>query len=53
MAVNTPAHLLLGLAAFGRPGDRRVSGAALAGALVPDLSLYLLAGGALATGVPA
>lgn len=51
--MNTPAHLILGLAAFGKPGDRRVTGAALAGALMPDLSLYVLAGGALAIGIPA
>ncbi len=42
--MNTPAHLIFGLAAFGRPGNRAVTGAALAGALIPDLSLYLLAG---------
>ncbi|MEM7710494.1 MAG: cobalamin biosynthesis protein CobQ, partial [Pseudomonadota bacterium] len=51
--MNTPAHLILGLAAFGKPGDRRVTGAALLGALLPDLSLYLLAGGALGLGIPA
>ena len=45
--MNTPAHLIAGLAAFGRPDARRVTAAALAGALVPDLSLYLLAGWAL------
>ncbi|MGB3555552.1 MAG: cobalamin biosynthesis protein CobQ [Jannaschia sp.] len=51
--MNTPAHLLIGLAVFGKPGRPRVTGAALAGALLPDLSLYLLAGGALAAGIPA
>lgn len=51
--MNTPAHLIVGLAAFGKPGHPRVTGAALAGALLPDLSLYLLAGGALGLGVPA
>lgn len=51
--MNTPAHLILGLAAFGKPGDRRVTGAALAGALLPDLSLYVLGGGALGLGLPA
>ncbi|MEQ6248579.1 cobalamin biosynthesis protein CobQ [Sulfitobacter sp. HNIBRBA3233] len=45
--MNTPAHLLLGTAVFGRGGDRRVIAAAMAGSLLPDLSLYLLAGGAL------
>ncbi len=42
--MNTPAHLLIGAAAFARPGEPRVTYAALAGALMPDLSLYLLAG---------
>ena len=45
--MNTSAHLLLGAAAFGRGGDWRLIWAALAGSLAPDLSLYLLAGGAL------
>ena len=43
-ALNTPAHLVMGMAAFGPPGDARVTLAALAGGLLPDLSLYLLAG---------
>lgn len=42
--MNTPAHLILGLAAFARPGARRVTLAAGAGALLPDLSLYVMAG---------
>lgn len=41
--MNTPAHLIFGLAAFGKPNDRAVTSAALAGAIIPDLSLYLLA----------
>ena len=45
--MNTPAHLIFGVAAFGRPDSPRVTVAALAGALTPDLSLYLLAGWAL------
>ena len=45
--MNTPAHLIFGIAAFGRPDSPRVTVAALAGALTPDLSLYLLAGWAL------
>lgn len=45
--MNTPAHLLLGLAAFGRKDARSVSWAAAAGALLPDLSLYVLAGTSL------
>ncbi|MGJ8610165.1 MAG: cobalamin biosynthesis protein CobQ [Octadecabacter sp.] len=42
--MNTPAHLIFGLAAFGRPDMPKVTAAALAGAMIPDLSLYLLAG---------
>lgn len=48
--MNTPAHLIFGAAAFGRPGDRRVTLAALAGGLAPDVSLYLMAGTALILG---
>ena len=42
--MNTPAHLILGAAAFGRPEARSVTWLALAGAMAPDLSLYLMAG---------
>jgi len=42
--MNTPAHLIFGAAAFARPGHQAVTIAALAGALAPDLSLYLMAG---------
>ena len=42
--MNTPAHLIFGLTAFGKAGRPAVTGAALAGALIPDLSLYLMAG---------
>ncbi|MDJ0626870.1 MAG: cobalamin biosynthesis protein CobQ [Rhodobacter sp.] len=42
--MNTPAHLIFGAAAFARPNQPRVTGAALAGALMPDLSLYLMVG---------
>lgn len=42
--MNTPAHLILGAAAFARPGAWRITAAALAGSLAPDLSLYLMAG---------
>lgn len=45
--MNTPAHLLIGAAVMGRKSARPVVWAAIAGALLPDLSLYLLAGGAL------
>jgi len=42
--MNTPAHLIFGLAAFGKPDAPKVTAAALVGAILPDLSLYLLAG---------
>jgi len=42
--LNTPAHLIFGAAAFGRPQQRWTLLAALAGGLVPDLSLYLMVG---------
>ena len=42
--MNTTAHLLLGSAAFGSAKSRRVSIAALLGAFVPDVSLYILCG---------
>lgn len=45
--MNTPAHLLVGAAAFSRRENRRVIIAAMIGALLPDLSLYLMAGTAL------
>lgn len=45
--MNTPAHLILGLACFGRKGRPKVTAAAAAGAILPDLSLYVLAGWAL------
>ena len=40
--MNTPAHLLLGAAAFGR--DRALIWGAMTGAMMPDLSLYVMAG---------
>lgn len=42
--MNTPAHLILGAAAFARPDMPRVTLAAILGGLAPDLSLYLMAG---------
>lgn len=42
--MNTPAHLIVGAAAFGRPEHRWTIAAALLGAMIPDLSLYLLVG---------
>ena len=42
--MNTPAHLIFGLTAFGKAGRPTLVAAALAGSLIPDLSLYLLSG---------
>ncbi|MEM6563275.1 MAG: cobalamin biosynthesis protein CobQ [Pseudomonadota bacterium] len=42
--MNTPAHLLIGAAVMARGKPRPIVWAALIGALLPDLSLYLLAG---------
>lgn len=42
--MNTPAHLIFGLTAFGKAHQPAITAAALAGAIIPDLSLYLLAG---------
>lgn len=42
--MNTPAHLIFGLTAFGLPERKAVTAAALAGAMIPDLSLYLMVG---------
>jgi len=40
--VNTPAHLIFGTAAFGKPGNARVTIAAVLGSLAPDISLYVM-----------
>lgn len=45
--MNTPAHLIFGLMAFSKRQERDVSLAAVVGALVPDLSLYVLVGWSL------
>ena len=42
--MNTPAHLIFGMAAFAKRDQPKVTAAALAGALIPDLSLYRVAG---------
>ena len=41
--MNTPAHLIIAAAVFARPGDKAANSAALAGAIIPDLSLYIMA----------
>ncbi len=42
--MNTPAHVIFALAAFGKPNRTAVTTAAVVGALLPDMSLYLMAG---------
>ena len=42
--MNTPAHLIFGMTVFGKRNRPALTGAAFAGSLIPDLSLYLLAG---------
>ena len=42
--MNTPAHLVLGAAVMARPCTRPLIWVAMLGGLLPDLSLYLLAG---------
>lgn len=52
--MNTPAHLVLGLAFFGHRARPRVNLGALAGGLAPDLSLFALTGVSLfVLGIPA
>lgn len=45
--MNTPAHLLIGLAVCSRRDVRHSGKFAALGGLLPDLSLYLLAGGSM------
>ena len=45
--MNTPAHILVGMAHCARRELPRTGGAAALGSLLPDLSLYVLAGAAL------
>ena len=45
--MNTPAHLLLGAACFGRGGQNRVLAAAFVGSMAPDASLYMMGSVAL------
>ena len=45
--LNTPAHLILGTAVFARPNAAAITAAALAGSLLPDVSLYAMGSYAL------
>ena len=40
--MNTPAHLIFGMTAFGKADNNKVTTAAVFGAITPDLSLYLM-----------
>lgn len=42
--MNTPAHLLIGAALFGKRDNKKLLSAALLGGLLPDVSLYAMAG---------
>lgn len=42
--MNTPAHLLIGSALFSKQDNNRTLTAALLGGLLPDVSLYVMAG---------
>lgn len=48
--MNTPTHLLVSASLFARPDARWRNGATLLGALVPDVAIYVLWGGARAAG---
>ncbi len=52
--MNTPSHLLLGVAVFGRSGHAKITTAAVLGGLAPDISLYVMSAWAmLVQNVPA
>ena len=40
--MNTPTHILMGAAIFAQPGARSKNIAAVAGGVVPDLSIYIM-----------
>ena len=48
--MNTPTHLLVAAALLARPGRKAANRGALAGAMAPDISLYLLVAFAAAEG---
>ncbi len=49
--VNTQTHILVGAALLMRPGGRARNAAVFAGALIPDLAIYLMYGNAKWTGL--
>lgn len=51
--MNTPAHIIFGAAVFAQPCQRRVSLAAVAGGLLPDVPLIVMVGWSLLiAGIP-
>ena len=51
--MNTPAHIIFGAAVFARPGQGRVTLAAVIGGLLPDIPLMLMVGWSLwIAGIP-
>ena len=40
--MNTPTHILVGMAAFSKPGEIKRNSAIFAAALIPDLSIFIL-----------
>jgi len=48
----TQTHLLIAAALFAKPGQPRRNTAVIAGALIPDLSIYILVVYAAITGIP-
>ncbi|MCP5038144.1 MAG: cobalamin biosynthesis protein CobQ [Rhodobacteraceae bacterium] len=40
--MNTPTHLILAAAVFAKPGQKKVTAAALLGGFLPDFSLYFM-----------
>jgi len=45
--MNVPAHLIFGVAAFGKPDNAKITWGAVLGSFAPDLSLFVMAGWSL------
>lgn len=48
--MNTPTHIIVSLAVFAEPGERKRNLIVLTGAIIPDVFIYVLSAWALATG---
>ena len=48
----TQTHLLMAASLFAKPGQTRRNTAVIAGALIPDLSIYILFAYTTAAGIP-